>query len=91
MFELTKEEYDSLRRRFGTLKRGEPYMGKGRRGNRDNVRGSGTEGHAISARTLYSKPSSNYTPKGSKKKIYYRLEKKQPPDSIGLPQTQTHN
>jgi hypothetical protein len=33
MFELTKEEYDSLRRRFGTLKRGEPYMEKGRKGD----------------------------------------------------------
>jgi hypothetical protein len=66
-------------------------MEKGRQGKRANVGGWGMDGYAISARTLYSKPSSNYTPKGSKKKNYYRLEKKQPPDSIGLPQTQTHN
>jgi hypothetical protein len=37
MFELTKEAYDCLRCQFGTLKRGELYMEKGRRGKRDNV------------------------------------------------------
>ena len=42
------------------------------------------------SRALYSKTTSDYTPKGSKKKIYYRLVKKQPPSSIGLTQTQTH-
>jgi hypothetical protein len=52
MFELTKEEYDSLRRQFGTLNRGELYMEKGQRVKRDNVGDSEMKRCAISARTL---------------------------------------